>query len=73
MKVTSIKIWTRENDLTDEMFKVGSLAAHDFKNGIESGEYDSTCLVFGSNAQISAYGKLGKSGQLSILVYHDEQ
>lgn len=73
MKVTSIKIWTREPELTNKMFNVGSLAAQDFKTGIESGDYDSTCLVYGSNANISAYGKLGKSGQLSIMVYHEDE
>lgn len=72
MKVKCVKIWTREIELTEQMLDVGMLAAKDFKNGIESGEYDSTCLVFGSNVNISAYGKLGKSGQLSIMVYQED-
>lgn len=71
-KVKSIKIWTREIELTDDMIDLGNLAAKDFRLGIESGEYeDVSCLVYGSNKGLSAYGKLGKSGQLSILIYED--
>lgn len=73
MKVLGVKIWTREPELTKEMIKVGMLAADDFKDGVESGFYDSKCLVYGSNAKISAFGKLGKSGQLSIIVYHEDE
>ena len=72
MKVKGVKIWTRLPDLTDEMIELGNLAAKDFKRGIESGEYeDVSCLVFGSNKNLSAFGKVGKSGQLSILIYED--
>ena len=72
MKVKSVKVWTREAELTDEMIDLGNMAAKEFKSGIESGEYsDTQCLVFGSNKNLSVYGKLGKSGQLSLLVYGD--
>tara|TARA_Y100001960_G_C14618017_1_gene799248 strand:- start:862 stop:1080 length:219 start_codon:yes stop_codon:yes gene_type:complete len=72
MRVKSVKIWTREAELTDEMLEVGNLAAKDFKSGIESGDYtDTQCLVFGSNRNLSVFGKLGKSGQLSLMVYGD--
>lgn len=70
MKVKSVKVWTRELELTDDMIEFGGLAAKDFKAGIASGEYsDVSCLVFASNKNLSAFGKLGKSGQLSILIY----
>ena len=72
MIVKGVKIWTRESELTEKMLDVGMLAAKDFKRGIESGEYDSTCLVYGSNANLSVYGKLGKSGQLSVMVYTED-
>lgn len=72
MKVKSVKVWTREAELTDEMIDLGNMASKDFKSGIESGEYsDTQCLVFGSNKNLGVYGKLGKSGQLSLLVYGD--
>lgn len=72
MNIKTVKIWTRENELTDEMIELGNLAANDFIHGIKSGEYtDVNCLVFGSNKNLSVYGKLGKSGQLSLLVYGD--
>jgi hypothetical protein len=72
MDIKSVKIWTREDELTDEMIELGNLAAKDFRRGIKSGEYtDVNCLVFGSNKNLNVYGKLGKSGQLSLLVYGD--
>ena len=72
MKIKEIKIWTREEELTEQMIEVGNLAAKDFKRGIESGEYqDTNCMVFGSNVGLSVYGKLGKSDKLSLLVYRD--
>jgi len=71
VKVKVIKIWTREPELTDEMMVVGMKAAENLKRGIESGKYESSLFVFGSNANLSVWGKLGKSGQLSLMVYPD--
>ena len=72
MNIKEIKIWTREEELTEQVIEVGNLAAKDFKRGIESGEYqDTNCLVFGSSVDLSVYGKLGKTGKLSLLVYRE--